>query len=176
MAKHMVKCFYCGKSFDANEEPFVKPRANRYAHQSCADVAEKNKTQEEKDKEMLEKYIKDLFGINCISVKISKQIKDFHENKKYSYSGMYKSLKYFYEIKGGSIERANGGIGIIPWIWDEAFRYFQAIWEAQQRNEKIDIQQYIFPVREIHIRPPERQPMKHIRKLFTFLDEEEEVE
>ena len=31
MAKHMVKCLYCGQMFDANIEPFVKPNARRYA-------------------------------------------------------------------------------------------------------------------------------------------------
>lgn len=77
MAKHMVKCFYCGEVFDASTTPYVKPNSRRYAHKTCAQTAEENKTQEEKDKELLEKYIKDLFGINCISPKIKKQIETF---------------------------------------------------------------------------------------------------
>lgn len=56
---------------------------------------------------------------------------NFHKEKNYSYSGMYKSLKYFFEIKGNPIEKANGGIGIIPWIWDDALKYWRALWEAQ---------------------------------------------
>lgn len=43
----------------------------------------------------------------------------------------------------------------------------------QERNEQVDIKEFILPVREVHIEPPQRQPMKHIRKLFTFLNEEE---
>lgn len=173
MAKHMVKCFYCGEVFDASTTPYVKPNSRRYAHKICAQTAEENKTQEEKDKELLEKYIKDLFGINCISPKIKKQIETFKKDRNYSYTGIYKTLKYFFEIKGNSIEKANGGIGIVPFVYDEAYLYWRALWEARERNERVDIKEFILPVREVHIEPPQRQPMKHIRKLFTFLNEEE---
>ena len=88
--------------FDANMEPFVKPNARRYAHKSCAQSAEENQSQEERDKKELEEYIKQLFGINSISVKIRKQIDTFKKEKNYSYSGMRKTLKYFFEIRGNS--------------------------------------------------------------------------
>ena len=50
-AKHIVKCYYCGKSFDASVEPFEKPLSNRYAHLECAINYRENKTQEQKDNE-----------------------------------------------------------------------------------------------------------------------------
>lgn len=167
----MVKCPICGQQFDANVEPYVMVNARRYAHKACAETAEENKTKEQKDKEILENYIKSLFGISSITPKIRKQIDTFHKEKNYSYSGMYKSLKYFFEIKGNPIEKANGGIGIIPWIWDDALKYWRALWEAQQQNEGLDINNYVLPAKEVHISTPERQPMKHTRKLFSFLDE-----
>lgn len=172
MAKHMVKCLYCGEMFDASVTPFVKPNARRYAHKTCAQSAEENKSQDIKDREALERYIKQLFGITSISPKIKKQIDTYKTTNNYSYTGMHKTLKYFFEIKGNSIEKANGGIGIIPYVYDEAFNYWRAIWEAKERNENVKVEQYILPVREIHIVPPQRQPMKHMRKLFTFLDED----
>lgn len=95
MAKHMVKCLYCGQMFDANTEPFVKPNARRYAHVACARTEEENQTQEEKDKRELEEYIKELFGVNTIPVKIRKQMDTFRKEKNYSYSGMRKTLKFF---------------------------------------------------------------------------------
>lgn len=135
---------------------------------------EENKSEEEKDKERLEKYIKELFKVNSIPMKIQKQIDNYKKDKNYSYSGIYKTLKYFYEVKGGSLEKSNGGIGIVPFIYEEAFKYWRALWEAKERNKDVNIEQYILPVREVHIQPPQRQPMKHIRKLFTFLEEEGE--
>lgn len=173
MAKHLVKCPICNKQFDANKEEFVMVNSRRYAHKACAQTAEENKTQEQKDKEVLEKYIKELFGINCISAKIKKQIDTYRKENNYSYSGIYKTLKYFYEVKGNTIEKANGGIGIVPWVYDQAFLYWRALWEAQQKNENIQVEQYILPAKEIHIEPPRRKPMKHMRKLFTFLEEGE---
>lgn len=81
MAKHMVKCLYCGQMFDANTEPFVKPNARRYAHVACARTEEENQTQEEKDKRELEEYIKELFGVSTIPVKIRKQMDTFRKEK-----------------------------------------------------------------------------------------------
>jgi len=92
----------------------------------------------------------------------------------YTYSGIYKTLKYFYDVRGNSIEKANGGIGIVPYVYNEAYTYWRALWEAQQKNEDIKIEEFILPTKEIHILPPQRQPLKHRRKLFTFLDEEGE--
>lgn len=171
MAKHMVKCFYCGKTFDASTIPFVKPNARRYAHKECAETASSKKDQEEKDKEELESYIKELFGISSISPKIRKQINTYRKENNYSYSGMRKTLKYFFEVRGNSVEKANGGIGIIPYVYDEAFQYWRALWEAKQKNENVDVSKYILPIKEVYILPPKRCPMKQIRKLFAFLDE-----
>ncbi len=173
MAKHLVKCLYCGETFDANVEPFVKPNARRYAHKSCAEEVEKNKTKEQRDLEELETYIKKLFKISNISPKIKNQIKKYHEEYNYTYSGIRKTLYYFFEVRGNSLEKANGGIGIVPHKYDEAFRYWQALFEIKESNKDIETN-YILPTIEIHITSPKREPMKHMRKLFTFLDEEGE--
>ena len=124
MAKHLVKCFYCGESFDANSTPFVMVNSRRYAHKSC---------KQEKDKRVLEEYIKELFGYTSIPPRVSKQIQNYVHDLEhhYTYSGIYKTLKYFFEVKGNSIEKANGGIGIVPYVYQEAFTYWRALWEAQ---------------------------------------------
>lgn len=70
--KHLVKCPYCGEVFDANVEPFVMINSRRYAHTSCAEKQQKEKTKEELDKEELENYIKQLFGITQLTPKIKK--------------------------------------------------------------------------------------------------------
>ena len=112
MAKHMVKCFYCGQVFDASKVPFIKPNARRYAHKTCAQTAEQNKSEVERDKERLEEYIKELFGIDTLTIKIKKQIDTYINVNNYTYNGIYHALKYHYEVKHGSIEKSNGGIGM----------------------------------------------------------------
>ena len=178
MARHLVKCFYCGQSFDANEVPFTMINSRRYAHKSCWEDKLASETKEEHDKRILEDYIKELFGYATIPPRVTKQIQTFVHDMEhnYTYSGIYKTLKYFFEVRGNSLEKANGGIGIVPYAYAEAYNYWKAIWEAKQRNENVDIEQFLLPTREVHIMPPKRQPMKHTRKLFTFLDDGEEEE
>lgn len=176
MAKRLLKCYYCGQTFDANKEEFVQVNSRRYAHKTCAMSAEEKKTKEEKDRELLENYIKELFNIDELTPKIKKQINTYRTERNFSYSGIYKTLKYWYEVRHGSLDKANGGIGIVDYVYDDAFLYWRAIWEAQQRNQNIKIEDYILPSREVHIPPPKREPMKHCRKLFSFLEEETDEE
>ena len=169
-----VKCPYCDKYFHRELEEYVQVNKTRYAHKACYERHTAEMTQEERDKEILEKFIKQLFQIDTISQKIKTQIKDYHENKKYTYSGIYKSLVWFYQIKKNPIEKANGGIGIVPYVYEDARAYYTAMWLAQQQNKAKPIEQWKPNVIEIHIPPPQSKPMKSNK--FSFLDDEEEVE
>ena len=170
MAKKIVKCPYCEKQFDANAEPFIKV-GRRYAHIDCAKKFEENKTKEEKDKEALEKYILNLLKEEKINARVKKQIKTYIEENNYTYSGILKAIIYFYEVKGNPIDKANGGIGIVPYIYNDAYNYYYELWLANQRNEHKLIEQYVPQIEEIKIPIPQRKEKK--RKLFTFLDEGE---
>ena len=167
---HFVVCLYCQKRFDTEQEPFVKPNKVRYAHKSCADLREASKTQEERDKEALEKYILKLLDEPYLSARVKKQIKEYQEQYQYTYSGMLKSLIWFYEIKGHSTEKANGGIGIIPYIYKDACNYYYNLYLAQQYNENKEITEQK-NIKEITILSPQVE-RKKIR-LFSFENDEE---
>lgn len=169
MAKHLVKCFYCGKTFDANSEPFSKPRANRYAHAACDKQANENKTQEERDYEQLVEYIKQLFGNP--NPRVWKQLKEYKELG-YTYSGIHKTLVWWYDLKHNDIEKANGGIGIIPYVYEEASKYYYALYVAQIANEDADVEHFSTPVKEFIIEAP--RPQRKLRRLFQFREEKEE--
>ena len=169
---HKVKCIYCNQIFDRDKIPNVQVSSRRYAHKECS-ISENNKLiQQEKDKEALNDYIKKLFKLDYVDARIQKQIKQYIEEYNYTYSGIHKALIYHFEIKGGSIDKANGGIGIVPYVYQAAYRYYYTLWEAQQKNQNIVINDYIPEVKEIIIPIPQRKVKK--RKLFSFLDEEEE--
>ena len=170
MAKHIVKCAICGMSFDANAEPFVKVSSSRYAHQKCSENKEENLSQLEKDKEALDQYIMNLFNITYIDPRIRKQIKQYIEEYHYTYSGILKALVYHYEIYGCDIDKANGALGIVPYVYQKAYNYYYSLWEAQQKNKEKIIEHYIPKVKEIIIPVPERKIK--MRKNFSFLDEE----
>ncbi len=168
---HKVKCKYCGEYFDRDKLPFVK-ESNRYSHKECYEKAQANQSKEDKDKEALENYIMKLFNEGYVSARIRKQINDYVSNYGYSYSGIHKALVYFFEIKGNSIEKANNGIGIVPYVYKDAYNYYYSIWEAQQKNKHKDLSS-LEEIQEtvIHIPSPKR-PVKRKRKLFSFLDKE----
>ena len=123
------------------------------------------------EQEKLDRYIMKLFKTDYVNQRIRRQINDFIKEYNYSYSGIRKSLAYFYEVKGNPIDKANGGIGIVPYIYQDAYRYYYSLWEAKQKNQSKDIESYKPQEVVITIPAPQRNVKK--RKLFTFLDEEE---
>lgn len=192
MAKRMVKCYYCGKKFDANaeESDHIPNAARRYAHKACGDannwltkeVIKKQEMEQAKaenkpypreiykcfycgqlvqgidavrvgvgkycaHKECYEKYhtkdddyteqIYDLLnrvGIQYNYQKVEKQRSKFLDSN-ISDEDIYKTLHYWYEIKHNSIAKANGGIGIVPYVIDVAEAYYREVEEIKRRNE-----------------------------------------
>jgi hypothetical protein len=119
----------------------------------------------------LDNYIKELFQVPYIDAKVRKQINSFIEKFNYTYSGIRKALIYHYEIKGGDKSKANGGIGIVPYVYQDAYNYHYNLWLAQEKNKNIQVETYAPKIKNITILKPERKVKE--RKLFTFLDEEE---
>lgn len=163
---HKVKCKYCQETFDRDKEPFVKVSERRYAHKLCFEQNQAEKTQEEKDLEALEQYIMNLFSEQYIGPRIRKQIKEYKENYNYSYSGMLKTLIWWFEVKGNSVEKANGGIGIIPYIYQQACDYYYALFLAKKANENKDLSYLNKNTKTIHIKPPSTNVKSH--KLFQI--------
>lgn len=163
---HIVTCVYCKEKFNRDKEPFYQVSKRRYAHPECQKEFDKNKTQEEKDLETLEKYIMFLFKEEYITPRIRKQLNIYKQEYDYTYSGIFKALKWWFEVKGNSVEKANGGIGIVPYIYNDAKMYYYSLFIAQCANQGKDIKQYIPKARKINIPPPtiERQE----RKLFDI--------
>ena len=170
MAKHMVKCKICGCSFDTNTEQAVIAGPRRYAHQACmpeGELAPLEVKEIDQDLVALKDYIKELLKDDYVEARVNKQIKDFQQEYGYTYSGMLKSLIYFYEVKGNSTEKANGGIGIVPFVYKDAYRYYYNIFLAKNQNKEKDLS--IFQKsREVVIKPPTLR-----KKIKLFFDSED---
>ena len=164
-----VTCAYCQKPMSKKDADCVMIGNGKYVHKACQELeANREKT----DKEQLEEYIKELFGTTYIDPRVRAQIKKYVEEFNYTYSGIRKALIYHYEIKGGDKSKANGGIGIVPYVYEHAFNYYYNLWLAKQKNKDVEVEQYTPKIKEIVIPRPERKIKK--RPLFTFLDEEAE--
>ncbi len=127
---------------------------------------------EDLDKMKLEQYINKLFHTDYVDPRIQKQIKNYIKEYNFTYSGILKSLVYFYEVKQNPVEKSNDGIGIVPWVYKQAFNYYYAIWLAQQKNTNKTVENYIPKETEIII--PRPKPKPHKKHLFSFLDDKED--
>lgn len=163
-----VTCAYCKKPLSKKDNDCIMIGNGKYVHADCQELEQHR---EKTDREKLEEYIKELFQISYIEPRVKAQIKKYVEEFNYTYSGIQKALYYHYEIKGGDKSKANGGIGIVPFVYQNAYNYFYELWLAQQKNKDIQVELYQPQVKEIVIPRPQRKIKK--RPLFTFLDEEE---
>lgn len=170
MAKHTVKCLYCGLTFDTETEEYAKPRTNRYAHKTCYEQHLQNRTKEEIDYELLLTYIKQKFG-NNISPRLWKQLKEYKDSGEYTYSGIYKTLFWWFEVKHHNVEDCNGGIGIVPYIYQDALKYYYALYLAELANKDKTFSAEDVKIREFFIQPP--APIRPKPRMFKFSEEEE---
>lgn len=138
---HLVKCFYCGKTFDRDKIPAIKINARRYAHANCSETdAIDEKTKEEIEKDKFYQMVKSIYGPNYNYLLINTQAEEYIQKYNYTWSGMAGCLHWFYNINHGDIEEGHGGIGIIPFIYDECRKYYQDIYKAQEKNKQIQIE------------------------------------
>ena len=169
---HYVICSICGKKFNRDVVQTVRTGARRYAHLEC----DPNNTdlipleqKEDSDLIKLKNFINELYGKEANWALINKQIKTFTLENNYSYSGILKSLIYFYQIQGNSIDKANGSIGIVPFVYNAAYNYYYNLFITQSLNENKDITKITSKVKEVFINPPQIT----LPKKFFNLDDEE---
>lgn len=169
---HRVKCSICGETFDRDLVQAVRTGARRYAHATCdptnKDLVPLNKPEEDLDLVKLKTYINDKFGKTANWAQINRQLKIYTTENNYSLSGILKSLIYFYDIKKNPIDKSNGALGIVPFVYQDAYNYYLNLFIAQHQNEEKDIQAIVTKVREITI------PLPKIieKKRFFNLDDE----
>lgn len=138
-----------------------------YAHEECFLVEEqREKTPEEK----LDLYIMTLYDVPFVPPAMKKLIEKYRTEYLYTYTGMLSSLKYWYEIKKTPFDNKKG-IGIIPYIYQDAYDYYHAIWEANQRAKEEDAA--IVKINQIEMTIGKPQKPHYLKKLFNSIDKDE---
>jgi hypothetical protein len=168
---HLVKCAICNQTFDRDKIQAVKHGARRYSHFECEPNGEiVPLPKKDEDLEKLLNYINKLFHGNQNQIRVNQSIKKFHNEYNYSYSGMLKALIYFFEIKGNSIDKANNSISIIPYVYQDAYRYYYSLYIANLQNQEKDVKEITSKVKEISIPIPQIT----LRKRFFNVEVEDE--
>lgn len=132
-ALRSVKCYYCNKEVDRTLGFGYRQLPNkRWAHDNCAESHAKKENPDNK----IHKKMKELLGDGYVKTKIDKQIKEYKQEGKTS-ENILKALEYWYDIKKNSVEQANGGIGIVGYIYKDALEYFNNKERIQKQTNEI---------------------------------------
>ena len=124
MPKTTVKCALCGLEIEKTEA--IRYKAKNY-HFDC------EKKQEEKDN--LYDYVCKLFSLKAPGPRIYSQLKQYSiQHPEYTYKGIIQALEYFYVVQNKPKDKANGGIGIVPYVYDAAQEYYN---KKEKRQERV---------------------------------------
>lgn len=156
---HVVKCRACGIKFDTdklNDDEWIMPKTNQYYHKDCYDKWIKDKDDPNADMTKdawyaaLVDYLYRDLKMPVDFAKLQSQWNNFLKpGKEMTPKGVYFSVKYFYDIEHGDMEKAQGGIGIVPSIYKRATQY----WADREQREQGIIDAIIAQIKEREARP-----------------------
>lgn len=127
-------CPFCKKKIEQGDLKRRLP-GDRYGHEECCLIEDqKVKTPEQE----LDWYIMCKWDIPFVAPGMKRNIEKYRTEYNFTYSGMLRSLRYFFDVKKMPFDK-NKGVGIIPFIYQEAYNYYYSIWLANQKNEQIDV-------------------------------------
>lgn len=183
MARAKV-CKLCKKEIDPNEEPVkFKERyvhsacfevyMKAVAEKKQADLeekAEKQKTkttkrkpkielkdglseEDYKDKKKVIEYLKMLLDSKEIPSSVYAIVNNDIERYGHTYAGIYSTLKYLHEIK--EKELTGNIVGIVPYYYDEAEKYYKEVEDIEQINKGKDIRN-MYKEKVVRIKPRKR--------------------
>lgn len=144
MSKNTIfKCRWCGEEFNISQmqdQEWIMPFKGHYYHTNCwleketpGSVRPMKPERTESDRwtdAIMDLFYRDM-KVECNFSLIHRQIKGLVK-KGYTIKGIYYTLNWFYLIKRGDWEKSNGGIGIVPYVYEEASQY----WCAQEEKQK----------------------------------------
>lgn len=128
-----VKCQYCKSDSNKVGKDEVVKIDNKNFHPSCAQLY--------LDRKELYATICRIFKLKAPGPKNNAYVsKFFHEGM--TYKGMNGTLIYFYDIKKNSTKNSNEGIGIIPYVYEEAKKFYESKMDREKKGkeqlEKLD--------------------------------------
>lgn len=134
------KCVYCGKALDRNTEEWEQAPGNRYAHKSCYDKKQEEIQEQKTEREYRAKIhekVQEVCGIQYVKSRVDKQLKEFID-KGMTAEKLYQTLEYWYDVKKSDPEAAHGGIGILPYVYEESEKYWARQAAIKENNSNVN--------------------------------------
>lgn len=129
----MPECRICHVPINKEKQTdWIMPSKGWYYHKECYDTWKAAPSTDEDWILMIYDFLARDLKVKYDYHLCQAQIEKFWKSKKINPKGTYFTLKYFYEIKGNDWNKGHGGIGIVPYVFDEAKGY----WIAQERKKR----------------------------------------
>ena len=156
----MPVCRICHYPIDNKPETegvdWIQPSRGWYFHKTCYDTWKAAPATDEEWVSMIFDFLARDMKVNYNYHLCKAQIEKFWKDNKINPKGIYFTLKYFYEVKHNSWEKGHGGLGIVPWVFDDAKQY----WIEQERKKRGFL-------KELEAQSKERSVIKITRKEKT---------
>lgn len=149
-----VKCPECGTYNDKENTVYHN---SKYYCKICFE----NKQKEAQDYKNLVAYICGLYQIEAPTGWMLKQIKDYKEQFNFTYRGIKTTLHYFYEIQEGNSVEDSMGIGIVPFVYDEAKRFYIEKKAVKDSLKDCDLEEIGNRKKTIHINREQKTKNKY---------------
>ena len=159
----MPECRICHMPIDKAKKEgvnWIQPSKGWYYHKECYDTWKAAPATDDDWVLMIYDFLARDLKVSYDWRMCQQQIENFWKKKKINPKGIYFTLKYFYQIKGNPWEKGHGGIGIVPYVFDDA----KAYWIAQEQKKQGFIKQVETEAKErtvIKITRPERKRDKY---------------
>lgn len=133
MAGGFYKCKVCGGKIEKDLADLIATKINnRYVHIECLEKKEEISKQQIKDMhDFCKKYI-----INYDEKRAESKLREYVFSKNYSYEDVIATLKYWFAIRHEDGTKANGGIGIVEYVIDDAKKYFRSQQLLKEMNDR----------------------------------------
>ena len=130
-------CRLCKEVIDRNTEvegvDWIMPKKNQFYHKSCYESwRAASPTEDEEWVEYIYDFISRDLKVKYDYFMCEAQRKKFLKENKMTNKGIFFTLKYFYELKHGDWDKGHGGLGIVPYVYNEACNY----WILKERESK----------------------------------------
>ena len=163
---HIVKCRLCKEQFDTDKIPradWTLVGKLSYYHTSCYNGWVKGKQSIKSDvtdadfwRESMIDYLYRDIKMNMDFSKIDNQWKNFTKpERKMTPKGIYFAVRYYYDVLKGDSSKAQGGIGIVPNIYNDSAQYWVDLENRRSGTLEAIIEQ---------IKQREARPVKVIQK------------
>ena len=124
----MPQCRICHYPIDIKKEiegvDWIRPSINYYYHVSCYNTWKAAPSTDEEWVDMIFDFLARDMKVSYNYHMCKAQIDKFWKENKINPKGIYFTLKYFYEIKHNSWDKSHGGLGIVPWVFNDAKAYW----------------------------------------------------